>query len=219
MLGIVCGLKSEAKLLRGINAKILVSSPRRSKNDRKAAIEKFAGEGISLLISFGTAGALDPSFDAGNLVLATEVMEEGGKSWPTDHEFLVQLNNSLPGAVLGGVLSRDRPVLTAAEKEKLHHQSGAVAVDMESHLVAKIAEDSGKPFLVLRAIVDTALTTIPSVLFEAIDEDGNARARFVFQALLKGNVRPTALSILYRAVKKANAALLGSAAALDRLSK
>ncbi len=53
------------------------------------------------------------------------------------------------------------PLMSADDKRALHRSTGALAVDMESHLAGAVAAARGLPFAVCRAIVDPAWRTLP----------------------------------------------------------
>jgi adenosylhomocysteine nucleosidase len=60
------------------------------------------------------------------------------------------------------------PVVSPAQKARLHKETGAVAVDMESEAVAEVAREKGVRFLAVRAIVDPAERALP----RAVKVDG-----------------------------------------------
>jgi hypothetical protein len=55
----------------------------------------------------------------------------------------------------------------------LREKSGAAAVDMESHAVARVAAESDIPFLVVRAVSDTFRHGIPAWVPGTIQPDGH----------------------------------------------
>jgi len=68
------------------------------------------------------------------------------------------------------------PVLRWRRPERkagLFHTTGAIAVDLESHLVAQAAARAGRPFLILRAIADPASRSLPPAAVNGLDSDGN----------------------------------------------
>ena len=72
-------------------------------------------------------------------------------------------------------MGSDSAILTAAAKLDLHGRTGAVAVDMESHAVGRVARDAGLPFLVVRVIADTQARSLPSWIMDGVDDAGHAR--------------------------------------------
>ena len=62
-----------------------------------------------------------------------------------------------------------------------------LAVDMESHVVAKVAREHGLPFLVVRAVADTAAMTVPNAALAGVGPAGETR---VFAVLERAAVVP-----------------------------
>jgi adenosylhomocysteine nucleosidase len=106
-----------------------------------------ASDGIpeGRLVSFGIAGALSGDLPIGTVVDATRVVDESGA---------VLWEGTPLGAkpaVTGTILGASRIVDDPAERARLHAQTGADAVDMESAPLAR----SGRLAGCLRAISDT----------------------------------------------------------------
>jgi hypothetical protein len=75
----------------------------------------------------------------------------------------------VPG-VLAGV---EEVVVGQLGKAVLRATTGADAVDMESHIAARYAEDNGLPFAAVRVISDPAHRALPALTMSAIRPDGN----------------------------------------------
>jgi adenosylhomocysteine nucleosidase len=107
-----------------------------------------ASNGVPLqdrLVSFGIAGALDPSLGIGTLIDATRVVDETGAIlW--EGEPL-----GVAGARRGTIVGASRIVDDPAERERLRASTGADAVDMESGALAR----SGRLAGCIRVISDT----------------------------------------------------------------
>lgn len=87
-------------------------------------------------------------------------------------------------------------VCRSAAKKALHHRTGAVAVDMETHRIAAIAREAGLPCLAIRAISDPASRNLPALVAHALDEEGRPRIGAVLRGLV---FRPFDLPALIRA--------------------
>ena len=99
---------------------------------------------------------LQPEQRVGDLVLATEVVDERGNRWPT-------LSSNSPdseGIVLGRVLTVSELVSDSREKKRLGEQYQAVAVDMESAAAARLCQEHNVPFACLRVISDDQHTSL-----------------------------------------------------------
>jgi len=105
----------------------------------------------------GVAGAVDPSLVPGHAVVATELRDANGvvRRLAGTSSLARSLRRRGLRVVTGPVFTADR-ILGPAERAKLH-ADGIVAVDMES---ARLAPRDGRPFAVVRTIVDTAETRL-----------------------------------------------------------
>ena len=176
-LGIVTGLASEAGCLQSQFAakgvSVLCAGADCGRAD--AAARKLVAEGCAGLISFGIAGGLDPALDAGALVVADSVVLPDGSRLETDfnwrHRLLEALGPAM-GPVDGALVGSDGAVLDERQKKTLRAASGAAAVDMESHAVARVAVESAIPFLAVRAVSDTFRHGIPAWVPGTIQPDG-----------------------------------------------
>jgi 4-hydroxy-3-methylbut-2-enyl diphosphate reductase len=102
----------------------------------------------------GLCGAVDPELKAGDVVLATELRSENGKTIPCPGSALLAepLRRLGLTARMGALYSASR-ILGPDERERLG-DTGVVAVDMESAWLGEAAGD--RPLAVLRVVVDTA---------------------------------------------------------------
>jgi hypothetical protein len=101
----------------------------------------------------------------------------------------------LPRAVHAEVAGADAVVASALEKRDLHQETGAVAVDMESHIAAKIAAKHRIPFVACRVIIDPAHRTLPHAATLGLRLDGTPDVPAVFRSLRH---KPGQLSDLIR---------------------
>jgi len=75
-------------------------------------------------------------------------------------------------------------------KAALHLETGAAAVDMESHIAADYAAKAGLPFAALRVISDPATRALPPLAMAAIKPNGNIDLGKVLRAVARN---PSAL--------------------------
>jgi adenosylhomocysteine nucleosidase len=180
---------------------------------------RLAAAGAKALISWGMAGGLDPALAAGTVVLPIEVMSPEGALFSTSREWRERLCAALAARhpVCCGRLLTCRDALSSpAEKAHALRQTAAAAVDMESSAVAEVAANHRLPFLVVRAIVDTAGDALPRAALTA----ASAGARSVrIGPLLTTLVRTPAelpglvrLARRYRVASRALAAVARSGA-------
>lgn len=184
-----------------------------------AAAEKLLAKGAAALISWGTAGALDPTLAAGDLLLPERIIDSDGAEYWSDLGWHSRVCAGLGGAVTvhaDTLLQSPTLVATAHDKQLLHERLQAAAVDMESAALARLACQRKVPFLAVRAIVDTASSAIPPMLSDALDEGGRVRpVRLLRNACLHPGELPAlfALARGFRAARTTLESLADSAAA------
>jgi len=151
------------------------------------ALATAIGPGCRGILSFGIAAGLDPQLRAGAFVVASSVIGANGVkgALPTDERWSQKLLPACPHAVQAPVLGVDAPVSKAVEKRRLFMQTGAAALDMESHIAASVASSHGLPFAVLRVVADPATQGVPPAALAGMREDGSTDAAGVLRALMK----------------------------------
>ena len=173
-----------------------------------AALEAAAKRGAAGIISFGIAGGLAPDLGAGDWVVGSGVRTEQGH-FPTDRGWARALLEALPSAVHAEIVGADAPIAEPSEKRRLHLQTGAVAVDTESHLAARIAAAHRIPFAACRAVIDPAHSVLPPAAMYGLRHDGTADVFAVLRSVMR---QPSQLPALTRTALDARIA----AAALRR---
>lgn len=201
-LGVVTGLQSEAKLVAGLPLHVISGGGRAEVTRHK--IDDLIGRGANGLISFGIGGGLDPALRCGDLVISATVIDAEGRHYAGSAAWLEQALALLPSCAAGHVYASDHIIETVAEKRRLFTTHDALVADMESHHVARAAERRGLPFLVVRAVSDTADETLPAGLAAGVDEDGGTRIFPILGGLLAGRLD---LAAVIRAGRSASAAL------------
>ena len=91
----------------------------------------------------------------------------------------------LVGAHVGAILGSDTIVASVAEKQALYAETNALAVDMESHIAARVAARHGLPFAIVRAISDTADHTLPPAALLGMRPDGSMALGAVLASLAR----------------------------------
>jgi hopanoid-associated phosphorylase len=170
----VTGLAAEAKLARRAG---LVAQPSGGVPAQTIAIaESLLRDGAEALISFGIAGALAPALTPGSLLVPRAVIDETGARYAVDPEWRMRVTDALRGAGLrvegGDLLGARGAAASPARKAEFYRITGAVAIDLESHLVAQVAARAGEPFLALRAIADSATQALPDAAVHGLAANG-----------------------------------------------
>jgi len=195
MLGIVSALAVEAKVLtkhpisfQRLSGNILLAVSGAGPQAAQESAELLVSKGATSLVSWGCAGALVEELAPGDLLLPEAVTGEDGQVLQTDSACRKRLIGMLPARLklYSGMFVESSCVLTRPEKKRrLAKSAHAIAVDMESAAVGRIAQAHGIPFIVIRSVVDTANDAIPDALALATDTQGNVRVLFLLKALLR----------------------------------
>jgi nucleoside phosphorylase len=164
----VTGTRREAAVLGKAGVRVIAAG-----GDAAGLARQLAelAPGAAGLISFGMAGAIDPSLNLGDWVVGTGVV--GGFSADCDQRWVSALMARVPFAWLGAVWADGRLVSGAAEKQQAFASSAAMVVDMESHLVAEAASRAGIPFAILRCVSDTVTMALPPAVDAMIRPNGS----------------------------------------------
>jgi hopanoid-associated phosphorylase len=177
VIAVTC-LALEARIARGPGVSVLCNHSLELGKTLRAAIAR----GASGIISFGIAGGLAPHLAPGDWVVASGV-RNGNDVIATDRPWTQRLLEKLPGAVHAEVAGASAVVVSALEKRDLHNETGAAAVDMESHIAAEIAAEHRIPFAACRVIIDPAHRTLPPAATLGLRLDGAPDVPAVFRSL------------------------------------
>ena len=182
----------------GPGIKVLCGSAQRYIDQLEATIAQ-GGTGI---ISIGIAGGLAPGLAPGDWVVASGVVARGER-YPTDGRWACRLLRALPGAVFADIAGVDAPAIESDAKRKIYESSHAVAVDMESHIAARVAAAHGVPFAACRVIIDPAERTLPPAALVGIRMDGTTDPLAVLRSVMR---QPSQVPLLLRVIADAMAA-------------
>ena len=172
--------------------------------------EQAAGAGISRLLAHhevdalivvGVAGGLEPGLQAGAVVVAHAVHNGTGPVGEPDERWL-GLALQREGTVEGTVLSSSGIAIDPESKSRLRLEleaEGPAVVDLESATYAREAVARNIPYLVLRAVSDTADETLPLDFNRFRAPDGRIdRHRVMRHALLHPGLLPRLLALRHR---------------------
>jgi hopanoid-associated phosphorylase len=160
------------------------------------------GAGCRSIISFGVAGGLAPDLIPGDCVVASAIIDYPAVR-PTDPLWSRKLADMIPEARHGPIMGVNSVVSNPGDKRKLHAFTRAVAVDMESHLVARLADAHGLAFAAVRVIVDPAHRAVPPAALLAMAPGGSTDVSAMLWEIL---ARPSQVSPLMRLAADAIAA-------------
>jgi adenosylhomocysteine nucleosidase len=173
------GMVFEARIAAGPCVFVIC---RNTQGEIAASLERALQRGCRSIISFGVAGGLAPHLRAGDWVVASSIID-ARQDRPTDVTWSQKLARLIPGAHHAPIAGVDAALTDAAAKRQMHAETGAAAVDMESHLVARLAEAHGLSFTAARVIIDPAHRFVPAAALAALRPDGSASIAAVLREL------------------------------------
>jgi adenosylhomocysteine nucleosidase len=125
------------------------------------------------VLSAGFSGALQAGQRVGDLILATEIVDEEGYRWlPRSHaprgNARPDAPRRVPSLATGRLLTVPVLVGDPREKQRLGERYQALAVDMETAVVARLCQEHDTPLLCLRVISDDLNTPLSPHLVELL---------------------------------------------------
>ena len=182
-------------------------------------------QGATRLISWGCAAALSPNLQSGDLVLADTVISHDGESIELDRNTYKQLKTVLEklslesktsfGLRIGALLESQVLVAKSTDKQQRYQQTRAIALDMESVAVAKLAIQHNIPFLAIRAIADPSSMDLPEAVSYALNSKGDVELLKLLKYLVTHPKQLTSLISLGQQFSAAKRTLKTVASALE----
>lgn len=204
----------------GANRVALAVTGDGDRNARLRAAAVLALAPARALLAIGVAGALSDDLVPGDLIAVTRVVRERGPLLAASP----QLTDAAAGhgARAGVAVTADRIADTVVEKQRLlaiaagyagaNGAAAAAVVDLESAAYAEAAIAARIPWLILRAVSDTAAEALPALLNHARDAGGAVRrARVVAGLLREPSALPRLLGLRRRVSACAEALARGAA--------
>ncbi len=158
-----------------------------------AALDRLAprAEGI---VSWGLTGALSDDLAIGDWVIGTGV--SGGFEHDCDAGWQERVLAALPGA-RSGRFHADGRLADAPAKRRLG-QAGALAVDMESHIAARVAAAHGLPLLIARVVSDRIDDAMPPAVLVSMGPRGRTAYARVAASLVRNPAQVPAFTAFAR---------------------
>lgn len=165
---VVVGMTFEARIAEGPGMRVVCSAngPVLATLLQRAVIEDCHG-----LVSFGVAGGLLPNLRPGTCIVGSAILS-GERQNATHQGWSRSLLRNMPNAIYGMIAGVSAPIAQPEAKRALHVETGAVAVDMESHIVAGVATALGLPMIAVRVISDPAERALPQAVLAAFRPNG-----------------------------------------------
>jgi hopanoid-associated phosphorylase len=214
---VVTGMAFEARIARGPGIEVVYAA----RADRlERALEQALARGACGVMSFGTAGGLAPNLAPGTVIVADAIDAPSGQM-ATDSAWSERIASALRVALPGTPLARGvlaavaAPVVTQQQKAALHARTGALAVDMESHIAAAQAGARGLPFTVCRVVVDPAGRTLPPAAMVGLRDDGTTALGPILRELARAPAQLPAMIRLAFDARAARASLVAARRAMQ----
>lgn len=180
----VTGMAAEARVAAGpgVTTVLAGGSSARLRSLLRARVQP----DCRAVISIGIAGGLDPSLVPGDVIVATGVTTAKHRHAASPiiaRRIASRLTDHPKRVIMADLAGVERPVLSPVDKRALHHTTGALAVDTESHVAAAFADQHGLPFAAVRVVCDPAHRALPDLIMTAVRPDGEVTLRGVFLSL------------------------------------
>jgi adenosylhomocysteine nucleosidase len=183
------GLAFEARIASGPGVVVIC---RNSEREVASSLDHALKRGCRSIISFGVAGGLAPHLRPGNWIVASSIVD-AQHTRPTDRAWSEKILAMVPGAEHRPIAGVDYAVATTEAKRRMHVETGAAAVDMESHIVARLAAAHGLNFAAVRVVIDPAHRAVPGAALAGMRADGGTSITAVMRELIASPSRLTGL--------------------------
>jgi adenosylhomocysteine nucleosidase len=197
----VTGLAFEARIVAGPGVTVVCGG---GQIQLRRSLEVAIRQGCSGILSFGIAGGLAPHLKPGSCIVARNIIADSGR-YTSDSGWAQSLMDMVHGATsrraalrnvsFGDIAGSDVPLASTHAKRKLYEKTGAVAVDMESHVAARIAAEHRVPFAAFRVITDPSHRALPPAALVATNANGAVDLRAVMRSLVR---HPKQVPTLFR---------------------
>lgn len=183
---LITGMKREAACAAGDGVITLCSSA--SAAQLRQSLERLKGQDFGAVISFGLAGGLDPALRPGDAIVAREIIAQGAR-YAVHPRLAAAMIDAVAktgrAPVSDALVGVDQMAMDVAAKTALRKQTGAAAVDMESHIAAAFAKANRTPFAAVRVVADPATRALPPLAAKAITPDGDIDNGYVTRELIR----------------------------------
>ena len=183
MIGIIVALVEELstltskKMAKGeceyISKDIIIIYSGAGRDNATKSAKILIEKGATALISWGCAGALGLELRAGDLIFPEKILTARGQTLKITESWLAHVKKNLPIIHRSVILVESlTPIATSEDKKKLHQQTQAIAVDMESAAIIETAQKFSVKSLVIRTIVDPVSLNLPPAINHALNTEG-----------------------------------------------
>jgi adenosylhomocysteine nucleosidase len=179
---------------------------------------------VDLIILTGVAGGLVDNLAIGEVVLADRLMTRDGdderpaRTIEVSQDHFETCSSALDAAGIryarGGLLTVKYPLMTSAEKRLANAHTGAIAVDMETAVIAFEAAARRIPFVAIRTIMDTVDHDLAAA--RLADRNGRVRPLKAAAMLLRNPAMVAGVVRLMRNLRRATHSMALTVEAITR---
>jgi hopanoid-associated phosphorylase len=135
------------------------------------------------IASFGLTGALADGLRIGDWIIGDRLV--GAVETETHAPWRNAVIRRLPLARVGAFYADGRMIASVEAKRALGRDRGALAVDMESHIAARVAARHGLPFLIVRIVSDGVDHMLPPAITVSMKPGGAIDTAAMLRSLLR----------------------------------
>lgn len=169
-LGILVGMQMEAKFAAYLQPAAIEASGA-TREGAEAALKRLLAADVDAILSFGLAAGLDPMIKAGSILLPHSIFMEN-RFHQADPALRLKLGAEDSKVRVGALYHSDTIITSVQEKQAIFRETGCIAADMESGLVAQLCQEKKLPFAVLRVVCDSAERELPPLVNMALTQNG-----------------------------------------------
>lgn len=175
-------------------------------------------QGADVLISFGCAAGLDPALNSGDLLLPKQVIAADGKRLECDPDWRQRFSRVSAGSCDAALAEAPALLASRAAKAALAANTDAVAADMESAAILRVAGEHNIPAMAVRCVLDTAEQALPPGLTACCDAYGSPRPLRMTGWLMREPARLADVYALATAQRRARRTLAAIAEHMTRMT-
>lgn len=160
------------------NKHLMIAFSGAGPDNAETAAEILIKQGATRLISWGCAAGLSDWVKPGDLTLANCLVDADRNNKNIDeawHRHSVGILEKYSDITIrnGKIVESRDLVVSSREKKELNWASGAVALDMESAAVARVADRHKLKYLIIRAIADPVDMDLPKAVAYSLNDQGD----------------------------------------------
>ena len=185
---VVCDITYYSGIMYGRNV-VIAQCGMGKVNAGMCALTMISDFDAKYIINTGTSGSLDDRLEIGDMIISTDAVQHDFDASPIDFEKgeipytgkysfeadekLIQLATKAAGECIpdvnllhGRVCSGDQFINSVEAKNAITEQFGGLCCEMEGGAIAQVCYLSDTPFVIIRAVADTADGDLPEDYYE-----------------------------------------------------